>query len=270
MTYQWIVDALEDTWGRVERVLAPQPPSAFERRTSCPGWTVRDVLSHLVGFEQMLGGEPVPIHRGAWPNYVKNPIGEMNEAFVAALRHESGPEVLERFRHVTRDSVHRARNWSEAQWEEVGWSPEGERPRHRFMETRILDGWIHLHDIRDALLEPADEHGAGEDVVVNRFEAALPYVVGKKMSAPDGTVLRLNLSGHCARSLAIGVVDGRARAIATTSATPTVEITTPVALFWRRAAGRISDGAFLAASATDVRGDLALAEGFARALVVMI
>ena len=52
--------------------------------------------------------------------------------------------------------------------------------------------------------------------------------------------------------------------------TPTLEITTPVALFWRRAAGRISAAAFLAASATDVRGNHALASAFADALVIMI
>jgi hypothetical protein len=52
--------------------------------------------------------------------------------------------------------------------------------------------------------------------------------------------------------------------------TPTLEITTPVALFWRRAAGRISAAAFLAASATDVRGDQATASAFADALVIMI
>jgi len=51
---------------------------------------------------------------------------------------------------------------------------------------------------------------------------------------------------------------------------PTLEITTPVALFWRRAAGRISAAAFLAASATDVRGDHTAAGAFADALVIMI
>ena len=48
------------------------------------------------------------------------------------------------------------------------------------------------------------------------------------------------------------------------------EITTPVALFWRRAAGRISAAAFLSASATDVRGDHAMASDLADALVIMI
>jgi hypothetical protein len=43
-----------------------------------------------------------------------------------------------------------------------------------------------------------------------------------------------------------------------------------VALFWRRAAGRILADAFLSASATDVRGDRAMAQSFAENLRIMI
>jgi hypothetical protein len=83
-------------------------------------------------------------------------------------------------------------------------------------------------------------------------------------------LVRVNLSGRLARSVLIGVVEGRATALHDSADAPTLEITTPVALFWRRAAGRISAAAFLAASATDVRGDRAMAGAFADALVIMI
>ncbi len=53
---------------------------------------------------------------------------------------------------------------------------------------RVLDSWIHLQDIHDALLEPTDDHGLGEEIVVNRFEAALPYVWAKLVGAPEGDV----------------------------------------------------------------------------------
>jgi uncharacterized protein (TIGR03083 family) len=228
------------------------------------------VLSHLIGFELMMNGEPVPEHEGAWPSYVKNPIGEINEAFVVAFRSTPGAEMLEQFRSTTARSLKRLRALDDESWEKVGWSPEGERPFHRFQETRVLDCWIHLQDIRDALLEPADDHGPGEEIVVNRFEAALPYVVGKKARARDGTLVRINLTGRLARTVLIGVEEGRARALASADAEPELEITTPVALFWRRAAGRVTADAFLRASATDVRGDKELARAFAEGLVIMI
>jgi uncharacterized protein (TIGR03083 family) len=251
-------------------LVRPQPPESYDALTPCPGWSVKDVLSHLVGFEKMLHGEAVPAHHGEWPQYVHNPIGEFNEAFVQANRERPGLEVLDELRVQCARSIAALRALDDKGWEKVGWSPEGERPYHRFQETRVVDSWIHLQDIRDALLQPEDDHGPGEEIVVNRFESALPYIVGKRMKSPDGTLVRVNLSGRLARSVLIGVVDGRALALNDSADTPTLEITTPVALFWRRAAGRISAAAFLAASATDVRGDRVIAGAFADSLVIMI
>jgi len=73
MAYEWIIDALDQTWTSIDRTLRPQSVEVYDLATPCPGWRVRDVLSHLVGFELMMRGEPVPPHGGAWPNYVKNP-----------------------------------------------------------------------------------------------------------------------------------------------------------------------------------------------------
>ena len=270
VAYEWIIDALDTTWSSIDRLARPLSPERYDALTPCPGWSVKDVISHLLGFEKMLHGEPVPVFEGTWPEYVHNPIGEFNEAFVAANRDRPGIDVLDEFRVERARSIALLRALDDAGWEKVGWSPEGERPYHRFQETRVVDSWIHLQDIRDALLQPEDDHGPGEEIVVNRFESALPYVVGKRMRSPDGTLLRLNLSGRLPRSVLIGVAEGRANALSDSADTPTLEITTPVALFWRRAAGRISAAAFLGASATDVRGNHALASAFAEHLVIMI
>jgi uncharacterized protein (TIGR03083 family) len=270
MAYEWIIDALDATWTSIDQVLRPQPPEAYDRATACPGWSVRDVVSHLLGFESLLGGAPVPPHDEPWPEHVRNPIGEINEAFVAAHRHEPGLVVLDVFRVAAGHSLATLRALDDAAWERVGWSPEGERPYHRFMETRVLDSWIHLQDIRDALLEPADDHGPGEEIVVNRFESSLPYVVGKRVHPPDGTLIQVNLTGRLARTILLGVDNGRCEALATLPRPADLEITTPVALFWRRCAGRIGGAALLSASATDVRGDHDRATSLAEALRVMI
>ena len=270
MAYEWIIEALDQTWTSIDSLLRPMAPEAYDAMTPCPGWSVRDVLSHLLGFEEMLRGAPVPEHQGPWPQYVHNPLGELNEAFVEAHRHEAGIEVLNQFRDASARSLRALSALDDAGWDKVGWSPEGERPYHRFQETRVLDSWIHLQDIRDALLQPEDDHGPGEEIVINRFEAAVPFIVGKKMSVPEGAVIQINLSGRLARTILIQIVDGRATPLTTTFQAPIMELTTPVAIFWRRGAGRISAGAFLATSATDVRGDRALAEAFAGALAILV
>ncbi len=269
VAYKWISDALEETWRRLEQTLRGRDERTFDALTPCPGWSIRDVVNHLTGVEMMLDGEPIPELTGPLPDFVHNPLGEINEAFVSSRRHLTGEETLDEFRRATRRSLERLRSLSDDEWERVGWSPEGERSMARLQETRVVDSWIHLQDIRDALLEPADDHGRGEEITMNRFEAALPYLWGKRAQAPEGSLLQLNLMGRLARNVLLRVEQGRAIVVEATDQVPTVEITTASALFWRRCAGRISADAFLRASATDVRGDLRLATRFAESMVVI-
>ncbi len=269
MAYEWLIEGLRETWSQTASLVSSVEARDLDRPTPCPGWTIRDVVSHLIGFELMLAGAPMPEMLIEQPSHVKNDIGKINEAFVEARRSNNKEEVLSEFRAVCDASIQRLEAMNEEDWVAPSWSPEGEVPYHRFMETRILDSWIHLQDLRDALAQPQDDHGIGEEIVVNRFESYLPYVVGKKAQAPDGTRVRVNLIGRLGRNIDIEVVDGRARA-ATEPGEPSVEITTPVALFWRRAAGRISAEAFLQADDTNVRGDRHLASRIADGLATMI
>jgi hypothetical protein len=126
-----------------------------------------------------------------------------------------------------------------------------------------------LQDVRDALLEPADDHGLGEEIVINQFEAALPYVWAKRAAAPEGALLRINLRGRQGRSIQVQVRDARGVAMPSSDEVPAVELSTAVALFWRRMAGRINAEAFLGASATVVRGDRSLTRRLAEALNVL-
>ena len=65
--------------------------------TDCPGWTVKDHLSHLIGIERMLLGDPSPPSLTEVPAHVRNPFGEINEAWVEARRPVPGSEVLAEF-----------------------------------------------------------------------------------------------------------------------------------------------------------------------------
>ena len=269
MAHDWIIDALEETWSHTARTLRGRSERDFDALTACPGWSVRDVVNHVTGTELFLAGSPVPDVTGRWPDHVKNALGEMNEAFVVSRRHLAVHDVLVDFHEATGATLARLRALSPEEWRRDSWSPEGPRPLHQFQETRVLDSWIHLQDIYDALLEPTDDHGLGEEIVVNRFEAALPYVWAKLAAAPEAALLRVNLVGRLGRSIQVQVRAGRGKAVATTDQVPRVELSTAVALFWRRMAGRINAEAFLGASATDVRGDHELAWRMAESLDVL-
>jgi len=269
VAYDWIIDALATTWRQIDLAVAQRSERDFDALTSCPGWSVRDVVNHVTGTELFLRGAPIPDVTGAWPSYVVNSLGEMNEAFVASRRHLGREEVLRDFRAATASSVRHLRTLSPDQWRDEVWTPDGPRARSHAQETRVLDSWIHLHDIREALLEPEDDHGIGEEIVVNRFESALPYVWARRVGAPEGSLLRVNLVGHAGRSIQIEVQAGRGTAMPVSAREPDVEVTTAVGLFWRRMAGRINAEAFLRASATDIRGDRGWAQRLAQGMTVV-
>lgn len=177
-----------------------------------------------------------------------------------------GPRDL---RAAAATSVARLRALSAEEWERVGWSPEGERPYHRFMETRILDGWIHLGDIRDALDFDGDDHGPGEAVVLGRFGAVLPFVLGKRVRPAEGTRIAVSLVGPRASRHVVGVHDGRGSELEVDLECAN-ELVTSSALFWRRCAGRIDAQRLLGDPTTEVRGDRVLVAALVDGLTVMI
>jgi len=119
VAYEWITDSLEDTWTQIERLVRPLGPEEYNALTPCPGWTVKDILSHLLGFELLLSGGEVPAFEGEMPAHVKNQIGELNEAFVQSNRELAGSEVLEKFSTVTKASLKRLRALDEESWEKL-------------------------------------------------------------------------------------------------------------------------------------------------------
>ena len=61
----------------------------WDQPTCLPGWTVRDVLSHIIGAEAMLSGEQAPDADISGLDHMKNPIAEANELWVAVV---AGPQ----------------------------------------------------------------------------------------------------------------------------------------------------------------------------------
>lgn len=264
MSDAWISDALEQTWSSIYLLLRARDEAEFSRPTPCPGWSVKDIVAHLIGWERYYNEGFVPVPDAGDRSHVKNALGAMNEGFIDLMRTRTGAEVLGEFAIETARSLERLRGENSNDFDRIITSPLGLTATYRSrMETRIFDSWIHLQDLRDALLEPADDHSMGEEVVLARFEASLPEVIRGAMELEGGDVVRINLSGRMARSLTFRCFADRVEPVEFASESPVFELTTPIALFWRRCAGRISADALLGASATLVRGNVVLAVALA-------
>jgi len=186
-----VVDHMTQVWVSLVSACETLKPTQWDLPTDCPGWTVRDQVSHLIGIERLLLGDPPPPPLDEVPEHVSNAFGELNEAWVASRRSVPGPEVLDEFIHTTNRRFESLRAMPKAKFEEVGWSPVGEVPYRQFMETRILDTWAHEQDIRRAVGRPGGRNGVGEATTLDRCARSMPFVaplMPRKIFPPPITI----------------------------------------------------------------------------------
>ena len=101
MSNQQVVDLMEHVWSSIESLCSSLNDVQWKTPTDCPGWSVQDQISHLVGAESDILGNPRPDHTPENTPHVKNDVGESNEVVVDFRRSWTGHEVLEEFRVLT-------------------------------------------------------------------------------------------------------------------------------------------------------------------------
>ena len=237
--------------------------------TCLPGWTVKDVLSHIVGTELMLSGEEPPqIDLPAY-DHVKNATAQFNEAWVEALRPVPGPEVLERYREVALKRSEALRAMTQADFDEPSWTPVSPDETYgRFMRIRHFDCYLHELDIRAAIGAADREDPAHVELAVREPLAVLGYIVGKKAGMPPGTSVRIRLTGPVNETHHV-VVEERAKVVDEFNGDPTTGITLPAVLFLRLAGGRVDPMPYIGDAIT-FEGDAELAARLATNLAYTI
>ena len=65
----------------------------FERPTACPGWTVKDQISHIVGTELWVGTGEVPQVQVPWYGHVRHEMGAFLEKAIEVLAPKNTAQV---------------------------------------------------------------------------------------------------------------------------------------------------------------------------------
>lgn len=217
-----VLDGLFASWRNIDALLQTVRPEDWTTPTSLPGWTVHDVVAHMVGTESMLQGVPTPqadIDVSAL-EHVRNDIGVLNEHWVWKLRDLGPTELHGEFRNVTAQRQVVLSEMPVDEWNNVTATPAGPDSYGRFMRVRIFDCWMHELDIRDALGRPAGSDelvGPASRLALDEMAASMGFVVGKLGGAPDGSRVRIELTGPLGREINVAV-DGRGRVVSRTSA----------------------------------------------------
>ncbi|GAB33464.1 maleylpyruvate isomerase family mycothiol-dependent enzyme [Gordonia otitidis] len=206
-----ITSALIAEWSVLRALAGQLTDEQWSAPSVLPGWTNADIVAHIIGTESMLDGRDVAAADDiADREHVKNPIGELNERWADHFRARPRPEVLAALDDIIETRTAALTAMSPEEFEADAVTPAGPDTYGRFMRIRVFDCWIHEIDLRDALADgstPTDP--ASADAALEEISSSLPFVVGKRASAPAGSTVRFEITGLAPRDVRIAV-DGRA------------------------------------------------------------
>lgn len=241
-----LIDKLEHTWSATSEFCATLSESDWKTPSQLPGWTVQDLLSHMVGTERALEGLGSTAHKAPTVDYVKNPIGAANENEVDIRRSLPGAEVLTEWNEIVATRLATLRNGDDAYFDEPTMTPTGPGTRADFLHIRILDCWLHDQDMRRVLNRAGNEGGPAAEHTMDRLIRTIPIVVGKRAATPEGKTVAFVVTGPVQRHLVCTVTDGRANATSGSDPGALATLTMDSDTFFQLATGR--------ATADELRG----------------
>ena len=207
------IELLAIEWSQLHDLCSTFTDEQWNTATELPGWTVKDVISHITGTESWLLGRPPPDHVVDAVAHVKNPIAERNELEVDFRRGKSGKEVLEEFAEVTDERAKALRAMTDDDLAADSWTPVGPWTVADLLAVRLLDAWVHEQDIRRVVRSRGHLEGDIAEHCWQRLASAMPYVVGKKVAPPEGTAVIFDVAGPADGEFAVTVEGGRARTL---------------------------------------------------------
>ncbi len=255
-----LIDLLRAQFKSLDFLGSSLSPREWHSGASLPGWSVFDIYAHIIGTESMLEGYQLPETQLDVASFahVNNEIGTFNETWIESLAHLGPTAMLERFRAVTNDRLESLAAMTEKDFEADTMTPIGPAPYWRFMQIRVFDCWMHEQDIREGLGRPGHESGPCARASVDEVMRAIPFIVAKKVGAPNGSSLTVNLTGPVKEKIHV-VVDGRAKIVEELPGPATSVISMSSSMFMRLAGGR-AEKLSPRLGTIDFGGDLALAQ----------
>jgi uncharacterized protein (TIGR03083 family) len=162
--------------------------------TECPGWTVHDQLSHVVGVESRLAGHLDP--RVEMPDYghIRNDVGKRVEFAVEVRRGRTGTEVVAELEDVLAQRLSTLRDPVLTDSSIIA-GPFGPDLAATVVLMRTFDVWAHEQDIRSALGRPGNLDSPAAAVFVSAVMLQLPRLIAKGAGLEPGHAVVIDVTG---------------------------------------------------------------------------
>jgi len=159
--------------------------------------------------------------------------------WVTALAGQPREDVLEAFAEVVSARREVLAGMTDDDFSAPSWTPVGQADYRRFMQIRVFDCWVHEQDVRDAVGRSGHESGPVAEQAIDEIARAAGFIVGKKAGAPQGSGVRIDLTGPVTRRIDVDVAE-RARVVDELAGEPTAALELSSTAFARLACGRVA------------------------------
>ena len=235
------IDAWTHSIEAISELVAPLAEGEWNRRTECPAWSVRDIVSHVIGAECELLGDPRPIH--SLPRdlfHVTDEFSRYLEVPVDVRRCHTAPEMTAELEYTIIRRSRQLRNENRSPDSPVRGIMGREITLEQLLRMRAFDVWVHEQDLRRALDRPANLDSPGAVVTRDFLLPALPKVVAKEAGAPPGCAVVFDVHGPLEFMRTVRVdASGRGTIDASVSLGPAATLVMDWETFVRLACGRV-------------------------------
>ena len=236
-----LLDIWQEALTTVADLAESLTPEEWTLQTPCPGWSVADVVAHVIDIEQLFGGEERPDHEPDWSalTHVTGDFGRMTEVGVDVRRGTAPADLVAELRAT----IARRRAQLDALPEGAEVMGMSGRPTtlDRFLRTRTFDTWVHEQDIRWATGHDGGWNTAPAGISFSQMMRALPVVWSANVEAPVGSVLQLTVIGPDMHHVSLVTVGEDGRGVQAPEDTrPNLEADMTWAAYMRLSAGRVA------------------------------
>ncbi|MGW2015685.1 maleylpyruvate isomerase family mycothiol-dependent enzyme [Streptomyces sp. NPDC001927] len=257
---QTYADAWTHSIEAIAELVQPLVEGEWNRATPCPGWSVRDIVSHVIGMECEMLGDPRPIHSLPRDLYhVRGEFSRYMEMQVDVRRHHTGPEMTSELEYILIRRARQLRN-ENRQPDHLIRAPLGaEQTLEVAYRMRAFDVWVHEQDLRTALGKPGNLDSPGALVVRDNLLVGLAKVVAKDAGAPPNSAVVVDVHGPVEFLRTVRVdAEGRGSVDGAPSLGPAVTLALDWETYVRLACGRVRPAAV--ADRIKIEGDTELAQ----------
>jgi uncharacterized protein (TIGR03083 family) len=202
------IDAYEHTMRALLGLGQDCSDTDFDLPTECPGWTVKDQFSHIVGVERWMLGERDPEHELPELEHVRGDFARRVEVAVDVRRSVDPRKVVAELGDVLDARLGWLRAPGRSAEEMVASPLGGEAPLRTVLALRTFDIWTHEQDVRRAMGGPGDLGSPAAAVAVSWIARSLPRVVARGARVAPGQSVAFEVTGPVAFSQTVSVQSG--------------------------------------------------------------